>query len=84
MPLTDEELTEGMRHWVRKIFVEMGGTATMTTVDIKVAFAAVDAWVDDNQISYNSALPEPFKSTATAEQKAMLLCFVVMKQTGII
>lgn len=84
MALTDEQHAEGMRQWVGKVFVEGGETATMTTEQIKAAFAAIDAWVDDNQASFNTALPEPFKGAATAEQKAVLLCFVVMKQVGII
>lgn len=84
MALTNEQRTDGMRRWVSKVFVEGEVTATMDTEAIKDAFAIVDQWVDDNQASFNNVLPEPFKSVATPEQKAMLLCYVVMKRVGII
>mgnify|MGYP001578012282 CR=1 FL=1 len=45
--------------------------------DLKAAVNAVDLWVENNKVSYNTALPEPFKSSATAAQKARLLMWVV-------
>lgn len=42
------------------------------------AVAATDAWIEGNQVSYNAALPNPFKSNATAEQKTLLFCAVAL------
>lgn len=44
---------------------------------ILAAVDDVDAWVDTNQASYNTALPEPFKTWSTPRQKAAVLTFVL-------
>jgi hypothetical protein len=53
--------------------------------ELKAAVDAVDQWVSDNQASYNAALPEPFKSAASAAQKALLMQYVVERRylTGV-
>lgn len=72
------------RNWVQRIFVEAGQTANMDGPAIKAAVDAVDDWVDANQTSFNTALPEPFKSTANLAQKSLLLAYVVMRRAGIV
>lgn len=46
------------------------------------AVNAIDDWIDANQASFNSALPLPFRTTATLEQKAMLFGFVLWRRIG--
>ena len=84
MALTETERLAGARTWVKRVFVSRNETATVTASDVKAAFDAADGWIDSVQVSFNSALPEPFKSTATADQKALMLVFVVMKRAGLI
>ena len=50
--------------------------------DITAAINAVDAWATANAASYNAALPEPFKSTATVSQKALLLAYICLRRAG--
>lgn len=50
--------------------------------DFRAAVNAVDDWIDDNAASFNSALPEPYKSDATAIQKADLLATILTFRTG--
>lgn len=50
--------------------------------DLVAAVAAVDDWAEANAASYNSALPQPFRGTATAAQKAILLAYVCMRKAG--
>lgn len=38
---------------------------------------AIDDWIEANQPSFNQALPQPFRSNATAKEKAEALVFVV-------
>jgi hypothetical protein len=47
---------------------------------LQAAVVAADNWATANAASFNAALPEPFKSTATAGQKAELLAFVALKR----
>lgn len=55
---------------------------TLTKPDLAAAVSAADTWADTNAASYNSALPLPFRTTATSQQKAILLALVAMKRTG--
>lgn len=50
--------------------------------DVLAAANACDTWCDANQTSFNSALPQPFRSTATMQQKAELLAAVVRRRAG--
>lgn len=82
--LPDADRQEVARTWVRKIFVELAGTANMSHADIKAAVDATDQWADDNATAFNAALPLPFRSTATTAQKTLLLAYVILKRAGII
>ena len=60
-----------MRHWSRLL-----ESADFSNVDFKAAVDATDIWIDANQVSYNTALPNPFKTNATQAQKTLLFCVV--------
>lgn len=55
-----------------------------TKVDLAAAVSAADTWADANAASYNTALPVPFRTNASAAQKALLLAYVCMKRTGVL
>lgn len=55
---------------------------TFTKTDLAAAVSAVDDWATANAAAFNAALPQPFRGSATAQQKALLLAFVTMKRTG--
>lgn len=82
--MTEQQRLDNMREWVKKVFVEKGDMATLNTDDIKAAVDATDTWIDNNQVSFNAALPEPFKTNATQEQKTLMLVYVTMKRSGVI
>lgn len=48
--------------------------------DLRAALNAIDAWIDSNAASLNSAIPQPARSGLTASQKARLLVHVVRKR----
>jgi len=48
--------------------------------DALAAVNAADDWADQYQTSYNTALPEPFRTWATARQKASLLAWVIQER----
>lgn len=52
----------------------------LVKADLRAAVDAIDSWVDDNQASFNSALPLPARTALTAKQKARLLMFVVRRR----
>jgi hypothetical protein len=72
-------------HDVLRTLVITDGTAALNNIaraDMAAAIAAVDTWATANATAYNTALPDPFKSTATAAQKAALLAYVCLKRAG--
>ena len=60
-----------MRYW-SDAFEAVG----LSKVELQAAVDATDTWIDDNQSSYNSALPSAAQSGLTAEQKILLFCAV--------
>lgn len=54
----------------------------LTKADVRAAVNAADDWAEANSTSYNTALPQPFRNTATAAAKGLLLCFVIMRRNG--
>lgn len=67
-----------------RALIDADGTLgnAFTKPDLAAAVAAADAWADTNAASYNAALPAAFRTTATAQQKSLLLALVAMKRTG--
>jgi len=56
--------------------------AGLTKPDLSAAISATDDWIDANQASFNSALPQPFRSTADLQLKTLLFCYVAMRRAG--
>lgn len=48
--------------------------------DIRAAVDAADDWANTNAAAYNSALPQPFRGAATADQKSRILEAVIVKR----
>ena len=53
---------------------------TLTKDELRAAVDAVDTWVNNNQASFNSAIPNPARTNLTASQKAELLLYIVRKR----
>lgn len=62
---------------------EVDGPYGFTKPQLAAAVAAADQWCEDNQASFLAALPAGgFKAGSTAAQKALLLCYVIMRRVG--
>jgi hypothetical protein len=71
--LTDEDRRAIWAKWMQ-VNLEACG---IEKGDLRAAFNAADDWVDTNRVSFNSAIPEPARSSLTAAQKARILSLVV-------
>ena len=79
MPLLDAtHRARTAAQWMR----ENTTTCTFTKASLHSAIGAADQWVEDNLISFNNALPAGFKAAATAEQKALVLAYVLWRRIG--
>ena len=56
--------------------------AALTKPDFQAAVVAVDDWVDAATTSYVNALPQPFKGATSADQKILLLMYVLLRRMG--
>ena len=82
--LSDADRQIATRAWIRRTFEELGGTATVTTVDIKAAIDALDDFLTSNETAINNAIPQPARGALTTTQKAMLVAYVAMRRAGVV
>ncbi len=77
MPATETQKKTIARVFIEQVHVGESQTAKVDMPELKAAAEAAYNWVEANQVSYNIALPSPFKTIADARQKAWLLAFAV-------
>lgn len=97
MALTTQQKKDATVYWVLQNFVMPNVTANFNTTDITAAITAIDNALDStlNQAvtavggtttvanGMAAVIPSPF-SGATATQKTLLVCYVLMKRASII
>jgi len=82
--LSDEDRREVMVRAINHVYVGPNRTATLNTDDWQAATNAADVWADANAGAFNGALPLPFRTTATAQEKTMLLANVLLKRADLL
>lgn len=65
---------------VREILADV--PVNFTRSELSDAINAIDDWCTANASSFNSALPQPFRGAASAEQKAIILAVVALRRAG--
>lgn len=78
--LSDTDRFRLMAAWMRDNVEACGVTKT----DLRAAVNATDAWIDDNQAAYNTALPLPARTVLSLQQKTLLFCYVAMRRAGLL
>lgn len=95
--LTSQQQHDVAAYWADINFVAKSVTATFSTDQIQAAAAALDSAFDTTLNAavaavggtttvingLNAIIPAPF-SGATAQQKTLLCCYVLMKRAGVI
>jgi dTDP-4-dehydrorhamnose reductase len=57
---------------------------SVVKADLRAAVDAIDQWADDNASAFNSAIPQPARSSLNSKQKAALLMLVVARRHGVL
>jgi hypothetical protein len=83
MALTVQQQGDVARYWANVNFVSTQSTATFSLDQIQAAAASLDGAFDTTLSAAVAVIPAPF-STATAAQKTLLACYVLMKRAGVI
>jgi hypothetical protein len=65
--------------WVMRYSID---TLGVSKADLRAAVDATDAWIESNQTSFNTALPQPYRGAATLTHKTLLFCAVAMRRAG--
>ena len=95
--LTAQQVRDTSTFWANKWFVGLNSLANFSIDDISAAITQIDNAFDTTinaaasaghgtqtiVQALNSVIPAPF-STATAQQKAELVCFAISKRYGLI
>ena len=76
--LTSTQRKQVARNWIDENFVKADEIAVQHGGDVYAAVGDIDDLIETQQAALNAALPEPFKSTATASQKASLFAEVML------
>jgi hypothetical protein len=56
----------------------------LTKAELRAAIDATDQWIEDNQASYNTAIPQPARAELSTQQKTLIFCFVAMRRSGLL
>ena len=81
--LTTDEMNAVKLFLSEQMYVKPRNPAVLDSTAFEAAAAAISTWVDANQVSYVAALPEPFKSNSTANEKSLVLIGVVVAKQGL-
>lgn len=84
MALLDSTARGRISAAVQRWWSDLREACAFEKAHLAAAVDATDQWVEDNSVSFNTALPQPFRGSATPTQKSLLLCIVVMKRAGLL
>lgn len=78
-PTIRQQIWRGlMRHWSN-----LRESTALSKTDLQAAVNATDTWIDQNQGSFNTALPAAAQSNLTAAQKTLLFCAVALARVDV-
>lgn len=76
---------EGRRRtWAQLMRSADLGSVSITKADLRAAVDATDDWIEANSASYNQALPQPARSSLTADQKTLVFVYVALRRRGLL
>lgn len=97
MALTPTQIRQALRQWVKTSYSDRTKVANLNTDDIRAAIESIDSGMDTIISTIPGAwetksikqalidnLPEPFRSKATAEEKALVFSAWAMSEAGVI
>ncbi len=67
-----------MRFWSRR-----AEALSVNKADLQAAVDATDTWIENNQVSFNTALPAAAKNNLTQSQKTLLFCAVAARRVSL-
>ena len=82
--LTRQEKKDIASPWVQKVFEDAKKTGDLSFSDLEPAVQYTEDWIESNQASFASGLPQPFKSKTDASEKTFLFVYVAMKRAGLL
>jgi len=78
--LPDEDRANITTDFMRKESITFEGFGNFFKDNLRSAINAIDDWIDNNVVSFNTSIPEPCKSELTQKQKVRLFMFVIKRR----
>ena len=66
--------------WIDFVSRNRQAIAGLSKAELRAAVNAMDTWIDDNQASFNSALPTAARTSLTTKQKVRIFIEVIRKR----
>lgn len=80
MVLSNAQRRELWAEFMRDISKNREELGLLTKADLRAAIDATDQWIEDNQASFNTALPEAARLGLSTIQKVKLFFFVAKQR----
>lgn len=82
-------LTRAQRHSIgspllRKIYEEAKKTAPLSFTEIEAVIQYTEDWIEANEPSYVTDIPEPFKAKSTPAEKTFVFVYTLMRKAGLL
>jgi len=81
--LTEQERQELWQEWMADLSNNRE-SVSVTKADLRAALDALDTWVEANQATINSTIPQPARGALSVAQKAKLMMFILTKRYRVI
>ena len=77
--LSEEDRVDTWARWMQ----DNADETSFTKPELRAAVDATDDWIEANQASFVAALPAPFRTQSSLEQKVQLFTYVTAKRFGL-
>ena len=82
MALTTED-RQKVSNGLQRAWSQTWEAVGISSDELLAAVVATDTWIENNQTSYNTALPDAARTNLTATQKTVLFCAVALARVSI-
>jgi len=84
MALIDETGRQRIWRGLMRFWSNQRSALGVNKTNLRAAIDATDQWIEDNQTSFNNALPTNARNNLTAAQKTILFCAVALARVGLV
>ena len=81
--LSDADRQEATRTFIRRVFVRLNQTASLTKAEARLLIDGVDVGLNDSATAINQAIDASVRTKASPELKAFAVAVAALKRAGV-